>query len=363
MPTAFEGNATVGAPHLSAGEPRPLAASPRTLALADLDGDGRPDVITTSVSTAGASIVSVLLNTGDGGFAARADYPVDGGATSLAIADLNGDGRLDVVTGGEGGLGVAILLNIGKGELRNFALCACGGQSPAVALADLDGDGKIDIVVANRRGADDDEPGDLFVLLNGGDDVFQNDPVHYAPGVDPRSVALGDVNGDGRPDVVVGGVCGVSVLLNAGGGKLTDPALTETVTGAVALHDVDGDGDLDIVNTGPFSWTVDVLLNGGGGMFGAAAANPVAHPMQTAAADVNGDGRVDLVTAEQSDDYALAILLTDNDGGQFAHLFQYAPHTPGGFRAIGAADLDGDGTPEIIAAGDAGLTVFTTVSP
>ena len=361
-PAAFAGNDTPGAPRLVARGSSALGAPARALAIADLDGDGRPDVVTTGVGTSGASTLSVLLNAGGGAFAPRADYSINGGATSLAIGDLNGDGRPDVVAGGEGGFGVEVLLNAGAGVLRGFALCACGGQSPAVALGDLDGDGRTDIVAGNRRETGQETSGDLVVVLNGGDDVFKNEPVHYGTGVDPRSVAVGDVNGDGRPDVVVGGVCGASVLLNAGDGTLAEPVRYETATGTVALQDLDGDGDLDIVNTGNFGWTVDVLVNAGGGAFGVAHANPVAHPMQTAVGDVNRDGRADLVVAEQSSDYGLAILLNE-DGARFAHLFQYAPDTMGGYRALALADVDGDGSAEIVAAGDAGLSVFTIAAP
>lgn len=356
-PVAFDATMAPGAPVLIQRPAGPLGGAPRALAVADLDADGRPDLVVT-----GDEVVSVLVNVGAGGFAPRVDYPITAGSTSIAIGDVNGDKRPDIVVGGEGGGSVELLINSGEARFRNVALCLCGGLEPSVALGDLDGDGSLDIVLANRLGSDPSTSGDLVVLLNDDVSPFQQEPAHYAAGPQPRSVAVGDVNGDNHPDVVVAGVCSVSLLLNAGDGHLGEAVRYETLTGTVALADVDGDGDLDIVDTGHGGWSVDVLLNAGGGHFGAPSGNAVASPAQTAIGDLDGDGRVDLVVAEQAGDYGLGVLL-GTGGGLFGTLLQYPPQLHGGYQAVVAADVDGDGKLDVATAGEKGVTVFLNRTP
>jgi hypothetical protein len=357
-PVAFDGNETPGAPYLQAGDPSLLGGPPQALAIADLDGDGWPDLVTANAGAAGAATVSVLLNLGGCVFAPRADTPIKAGSTSIAIGDVNGDGRPDVAVGGDGGLGVEILLNTGGGHLQSFALCGCGGGVPVVALADLDGDGLTDIIVANRRGIDPNANGDVVVQLNDEDDLFKAPLAHYGPGLEAVSVAVGDVNGDGQRDVVVAGAAAGGVLLNAGAGRLADPVRYETVRGVIALGDIDGDGRLDLVDAEYSNWTVDVLLNGGGGgVFAAPLPNAVQKPVQAAIGDLDGDGRVDLVIAKEPGNRALSVLLNDS-GAQFKTSLEYAPDVADGYRAIALGDLDGDGKLDIAAAGGMKVTVF-----
>ena len=117
-PVSFQGDVTVGAPALLPGSPNPLGSTPRALAIGDLDGDGRPDLVASGPGPISGSVVSVSLNIGNGAFAPRVDHPVTAGSTSLALGDLSGDGRPDIVVGGEGGQGVEILFNMGGGRFR-----------------------------------------------------------------------------------------------------------------------------------------------------------------------------------------------------------------------------------------------------
>ena len=356
-PVSFHGDATVGAPRLIPGSPIPLGSTPRGLAIGDLDGDGRPDLVASGPGPISGSVVSVSLNIGNGAFAPRVDHPVMAGSTSLALGDLSGDGRPDIVVGGEGGQGVEILFNTGEGTFQSVASCACGGSDPTVALGDIDGNGGLDLVVANRRGETPDTTGDLVVVLNEGVNSFAKGLSHHAAGASPRSLAVGDLNGDGRADVVTAGVCGGSVLLNAGDGHLGDAMPHGSARGRIALADIDGDGATDIVDTRRDTRTVNVLLNDGRGRFRGAIETPALSPVQTAIGDLNGDGRADLAVATDGGDRRFSVLLNAGDS-QFGPSLSYGESDPAGSGAIALADVDGDGRLDIVVTGDMNVAVF-----
>jgi len=111
------------------------------VAIADLNGDGKPDLV---AANSRPSTVSVLLGNGDGTFADKTDYPTGSGPATVAVGDMNGDGRLDVVT--TSGVMVSVLLGNGDGSFTTrFDYVADGS---ALALGDLNGDGRLDLVVS-----------------------------------------------------------------------------------------------------------------------------------------------------------------------------------------------------------------------
>lgn len=255
--------------------------------------------------------------------------------TAIAIADVNGDGIPDLVladtyetlSGGRGA--VSVLLGNGEGTFTAATTYSSGGDEPrSIAIADLNGDSKPDVVVTNVGGVD--------VLLGNGDGTFQA-PVRYnTDGSFTFSVAVADVNGDSRPDIVVTNFNSstVAVLLGNGDGTL-QPAVTYGSGGlyasSVVLADVNSDGRPDIVVADecdrlPCSHgIVGVLVGNGDGSFKPAKAYSsggwdYADPSSLAVADVNGDGKPDLLvangctTSSSCPNAAVGVLLGNGDG-------------------------------------------------
>jgi hypothetical protein len=271
---------------------------PDSVAIGDLTGDGKPDIATANYDTNSAS---VLLNSGDGSFEPKVDYKAGGHPLSVAIGDLNGDGKPDLATTS------SVLLNRGDGSFQPKLDYAAGEGASSVAIGDLNDDRKPDLATANLQA------NTVSVLLGRGDGSFRPER-EYATGGVPESVAIGDLNGDGNPDLATANAdpyaVSVSVLLNRGDGsfkhKLDYAAGTPTETCfgclaqpmSVAIGDLNGDGKPDLA-TANYGWNgVSVLPNRGGGSFQAKLDYDVGFSGRSVTiADLNGDRKRDLATA------------------------------------------------------------------
>ncbi len=237
---------------------------------------------------------------GDGSFGDIETISYEVEASGVALGDFDGDGDLDVATVSPFGDEGSVLLGNGDGSFQaesRLNLAGGGASRPEkIIAADLNGDGRDDLLTANSGS------GNVTIARSLGGGVFQLFPFPIPEG--PRGLAAADVTGDGVPDLVTANSYPESVSVARGTGSgLFGFSTVVPVSGSspedVALVDVDGDGDLDIVSANLFSGDVSVLHNSGSGSFSAEERfNAGAAPMGLAVGDVNADGLPDLAVLQ-----------------------------------------------------------------
>lgn len=325
-----------------------IGPNPHSVVVGDFNGDGKLDMAVTSGNS-----VSVLLGNGDGSFQPAKPFNSGGQAVSVSVGDFNGDGKLDLAVANEysntfGTGNVSVLLGDGDGTFAAPETYATGDTPWSVAVADFNGDGKLDLAVANLVS------NNVSILLGNGDGSFQAAQNVFA-GVNAGYVAVGDFNGDGKPDLVVadGPYNTVNVLLGNGDGTFqTSQAVYSGGAGpdAVVIGDFNGDGkpDLAVANT---NHDISVLLGNGDGTFQNANYLYVNFdPGSMVIGDFNGDGKPDLAVAntwEAGGGNNVAVLLGHGDG-----TFETSQSLAAGILpvAVASGDFNGDGKPDLAVA-------------
>lgn len=277
-----QGGATFGAPVAVSTPP-----NPRQVVVADFNGDGLDDL---AASQGWNNFVDVAISNGDGTFQPTVAYPSSGGTGgSLTAADLDGDGDIDLAIG-TGNYDISLLFNLGDGTFGPTQSLPADSVT-TIAAADLNGDGLNDLVYGQYF------LGSVAVALNQGGGAFTNPPSTYATPNLVSVVRIGDFNNDGSPDLAAVAGETVSILLNRGDGTFDPPLMRPlpSTPGDIALGDFDNDGNLDVALALP--GPVQVLPGLGTGRFGDTLFFDDTAPGEAsiAAADLTGSGRLDLV--------------------------------------------------------------------
>jgi hypothetical protein len=308
------------------------------------------------------------------------DFSAGGGLVSVGVADLTGDGLKDLVAISIGSDGLYVFPNrsvMGSITSSSFSYLAfsCPGGPHGIAVGDLDGDGKMDVVVGNQ-GSDN-----ISIFRNAhGTAEFGSEslgsPVNFAAGGSPRHVTLRDLDGDGKLDIIIakgtGSSCSILRNISTGAGittasfdtRLDLPAITGSYN--IAVGDLNGDGKPELVVANSFASTISIFINSS--ISGSIDADSFATriefavgsgPISVTISDFDGDGKPDIAVANANAN-TVSFLRNSSSGGlidanSFGPRFDFS--TGGYPYSIASGDLDGDGMPDLAVANSSGNSV------
>lgn len=371
-----------------------VGSDPIEVQVADL-GNGHPDIVALN---AGSSTFSVLLGNGNGTFQSQMTFPAGSGATAFAIADVNHDGKPDLIVADYDGVAgddgtISVLLGNGNGTFGSPEDTVSAGPDPvSIAVADINNDGNPDVIVANSgTNPDGSAVNTISILLGNGNGSFQ--PAYtVATDVAPTFVTTADLNRDGNVDLIVGGMLlnnsdnnvPVQVLLGSGNGSFQPGQLLsgddsyDCQVSSIAVADLNGDGipDLIIGEQDLVDGLPRILTSIGNGdgtfqttneLFGVEGGDFVA------AADLTGNGQTDVIGLDTEEaDFQVCVNLGHGDLSPLLGLPEQISSSLslGNSRPVSltAADLNGDGKPDIITADGSlnntvGVFLNSTVTP
>jgi hypothetical protein len=339
---------------------------PVAIAVGDFNGDGKLDLAVTSTQsgTGYSTDVQVLLGNGDGTFRSAISYAVGEAPDSVQTADINHDGKLDIVTASGMNDTVSILLGNGDGTFQPALTLPSPPDPIYVAIADFNHDGKLDIATLNLS----DSTGSCLcvaVMLGNGDGTFQYPPIITTLPAGPFGMGIGTFNADGKLDIAVaeefGGQSEIQILLGNGDGTFKLGASYPVGAGprAVVVADFNGDHNADLAVAESGGIGVGVFLGNGNGTFQPRVDYPANSPLWVAAADLNGDGKIDIVGADIDFPSAVAVLMGNGDG-TFRPVKNYLDGSLDYFVATG--DFNDDQKKDIVVASSGSTNVVVLLN-
>lgn len=302
--------------------------------------------------------VDVFTNNGSAGFGLVTSVPVGPEPVWLAVADLNGDGKLDVVASSFETNILTVLTNDGHGGLVFSSSLTVQTMQFCVVAADINGDGKPDLIAANTA------TNTLSILTNNGSGGFVLSST-LVVGNEPAQVVAVDINGDNKLDLICGNAkdSTVSLMTNNGSGgfALATNLPTGSTPSALAVVDINGDGKLDLICANEGDNTLSVYTNNGSGGFVVASTNAVGTtPVSIQAVDLKGDGKLELVCGDQD---GSILVLTNNGAGGLAIASTNTVETgPLLGEGLAFADINGDGKPDLICSDPFDQTIWLLIN-
>ncbi len=353
-------------------------SSPYATAMGDIDGDGIPDMVTANLSSNTVSIIRNTSTSGSVSFDAKVDITTSTGPRYITLVDFNGDGKLDIAVTASGSGSINVFCNTSTSGSISFAtpLAFILSYPQGVSFGDFDGDGKPDLVVAGLI------TNDVNVYPNTSTSgiISFGTKVSFTTGAgsNPANIRVGDINGDSKPDIAVtnGTNSTVSVFRNTstGTGNFGFATHVDFATGTspfgISIGDIDGDGkpDLAIANNATGVNTVSVLRNTSTvGTVNFATKEDLAcfagtNPQVLCLGDIDGDGKPDIAVAGFAVGKLMVFKNTSTSG-----VLSFATRTDitslNAITDINIIDIDGDGKPDIVetSTNTAKMSVFRQV--
>jgi len=317
---------------------------PNCVTVADVNGDGRLDLIS---SDYGDSAVLVFTNKGGGTFATAVSYKVGANPLWVTAADVNRDGKVDLISANPSDNTLTLLTNNGGGIFSSNATYTVGSSPRSVITADIDGSGRLALISANYNG------NSLTVLTNNGNNIYGSNATCNV-GLNPVSVTAVDINGNGRPALVCANFSAntITIFTNNGSGVFgSNATLTASIANDapynVTAADIYGNGHPALVIADYYAHGLLVLTNNGSGRFSSNSfLNTGLTVTYGAAADMNGDGKVDLLATENYGD--VIAVFTNNGSGILSSNASFG--VPFYAVDVVAADVNNDGKLDLITA-------------
>jgi FG-GAP-like repeat len=329
-----------------------VGVDPNAVVATDVNGDGKVDLIS---ANQGNATLSVMTNNGSGSFILSSSPGVGFLPQSVTTADINRDGKMDLICGNNGDATLSVLTNNGTGGFALSSSLAVGSGPAAVLGADINGDGAVDLICANFF------DNTLSILTNNGSGGFT---LASTPGVGSGPVSVTAItNLNGQVSLICANFFDstLSVLTNNGSAGFLSAATLAVGTNPqfVTAATINGNGRMDLICANYLDSTLSVLTNDGNGGF-ALSSTPLVgrRPSSVTAVDVNGDGKVDLICANYLDS-TLSVLTNNGNGG-----FALSSTPPVGRRpnSVTAADVNGDGRVDLISANQTDNTLSVLIN-